>query len=270
MTDLALVTATKLRVVEPGIQLTGVAVEAIAIGDAVRLDTATGKFTKSNGSSNAEGRFYGIALRAAAAGEALTAMHRGVVDGFDLSALAYDAPVYLSDTDGKFADAPDTISMVVGRVIPGFATTLGTAADKMLMIEPATDSVIGAGDLFDVTYSMLANGSLADQTFYVANQAARVVAIREIHSVAGTDGGAVNLQVVKDAGTDAPGAGTNLLTNNASAGFNLKGTANTVQAGTLDVDAAVTLAAGDRLAVDFAGTLTTLAGVTVTVTLRKL
>lgn len=128
-----------------------------------------------------------------------------------------------------------------------------------------------AGDTITVSYSMLANASLADQAFFVADRAYDVVAVRQIHSVAGTDGSAVNLQVTKDTSTAAPGAGTDLLTNNTNAGFNLKGTANTVQAGTLTATAASKrMAAGDRLSVDFAGTLTTLAGVVVTVVLRRL
>lgn len=122
-----------------------------------------------------------------------------------------------------------------------------------------------------IVFSMLANGSLADQAFFIADRAYRVKAISEVHSVAGNDAGAVNLQVVKDTGTAAPGAGTDLLTDNANAGFNLKGTANTVQNGTLTGTAAsLALAAGDRLAVDFAGTLTTLAGVVVTVMLEPI
>lgn len=120
-----------------------------------------------------------------------------------------------------------------------------------------------------ITFAMLANASLADQAFFVADRAYNVVAISEVHSVAGTDGGAVNLQVTKDTSTNAPGAGTDLLTNTANAGFDMKGVANTVQAGTLTATAAsLKLAAGDRLAVDFAGTLTTLAGVVVTVYLE--
>lgn len=116
-----------------------------------------------------------------------------------------------------------------------------------------------------VQFWMLANASLADQAFFVADRAYTVVAIKEVHSVAGTDGSAVSLQVVKDTATDAPGAGTDLL----SAGFDMKGTANTVQSGALAASAAtLKLAAGDRLAVDFAGTLTTLAGVVVTVYLE--
>lgn len=121
------------------------------------------------------------------------------------------------------------------------------------------------------TYSMLANGSLADQAFFIANRAYQVVGIREVHSVAGNDAGAVNVQVTKDTGTNAPGAGTNLLTNNAGAGFDLKGTANTPQVGALSTtESDLQLAAGDRLAVDFAGTLTTLAGVVITVSLRPI
>ena len=119
-----------------------------------------------------------------------------------------------------------------------------------------------------IMFAMLANGSLADQCFFIADRALTVVSINEVHSVAGNDAGAVNLQVTKDTGTQAPGAGTDLLTNNTNAGFNLKGTANTVQNGTLTATAgALDLAAGDRLSVDFAGTLTTLAGVVVTVAL---
>lgn len=114
-------------------------------------------------------------------------------------------------------------------------------------------------------------GATADSVFYVATRPMEVVAIRQVHSVAGSDGSAVNVQVVKDTGTDAPGAGTNLLTNNSNAGFNLKATANTVQTGTLTSTAATKkLAAGDRLSVDFAGTLTDVAGVVVTVTLRPI
>lgn len=121
-----------------------------------------------------------------------------------------------------------------------------------------------------VSYVMNANGSLADQSFFIANRAYQVMEIREVHAVAGNDSGAVNLQVTKDTSTDAPGAGTDLLTDNSGAGFNLKGTANTVQSGTLtSTVASKKLAAGDRLSVDFAGTLTTLAGVVVTVSLKE-
>lgn len=122
-----------------------------------------------------------------------------------------------------------------------------------------------------VSYVMNANADLADQCFYIAERDLEVISILEVHSTAGSDAGAVNLQVTKDTSTNAPGAGTNLLTNNSNAGFNLKGTANTVQTGSLtSTIASLRLTTGDRLSVDFAGTLTDLAGVVVTVVLKEL
>lgn len=121
------------------------------------------------------------------------------------------------------------------------------------------------------SYVMNANASLADQCFFIADRDLEVVSIQEVHAVAGTDAGAVNVQVTKDTSTNAPGAGTNLLTNSTDAGFNMKGTANTVQVGALaSLITTLRLASGDRLAVDFAGTLTDLAGVVVTVVLKEI
>lgn len=122
-----------------------------------------------------------------------------------------------------------------------------------------------------VSIVLNANADLADQAFFIADRGYRVKSIEAIHSAAGTDVGAVNVQVTKDTGTNAPGAGTDLLTNNANAGFDLKGTANTKQAGALTGTAAsLELAAGDRLSLDFAGVLTTVAGLVVTVMLEPI
>ena len=112
-----------------------------------------------------------------------------------------------------------------------------------------------------------ANGDLATQSIFVANRPYKVVAIRQVHSTAGSDGGAVTLSVSKDTGTAAPGAGTGILT----ATFNLKGTANTVQTGALSAtEADLILAAGDRLSLVYGGTLTAVAGVVVTFELEVL
>lgn len=122
----------------------------------------------------------------------------------------------------------------------------------------------------EVSISLPLNTQCIDQVFYVATRPYLVTGISYVHATAGSDAGAVNLQVSKDSGTAAPGTGTDLLTNNSNAGFNCKATANTVQTGTLvSGNATLTLAAGDRLALDFAGTTTALAGVTVTVSLRR-
>jgi hypothetical protein len=120
-----------------------------------------------------------------------------------------------------------------------------------------------------ITVNCLLNTHCVDQAFFIADRAYEVLAVYEIHAVAGNDGGAVNLQVTRDTGTNVPGAGTDLLTNNANAGFDMKGTANTLQTGALTATAASRrLAAGNRLSLDFAGTVTALLGLTVTVVLR--
>lgn len=114
------------------------------------------------------------------------------------------------------------------------------------------------------------NSLCVDQPFFVADGAYLVTGISYAHSTAGSDASAVSLQITKDTGTTAPGAGTDLLTNNTNAGFDCKGTANTVQTGALVASEATrTLASGDRLSLDFAGTVTALAGVVVTVSLRR-
>lgn len=174
-------------------------------------------------------------------------------------------------------NAPDVANSVTGASAAlVFEGTADASETSLTVTDPTADRTVTVPDStftlgqFNSTYTMLANGSLADQSFFLATRAYIVTAISEVHSVAGNDAGAVNIQVTKDTSTNAPGAGTDLLTNNANAGFDAKGTANTVQTGTLAAAAALTLAAGDRLSVDFAGTLTTLAGVTVTVTLQPI
>lgn len=135
MALIALRTAGRVEVVASIHQATLVAGEAILAGAPVRIDTTTGKFTNANGSDAAEARVWGIATRAAVAGEALTALRRGTMDGFNLDAQAFDLPIYVADTDGRLGDAAGTVSVAVGRVMPATAVTLGTAYDKILSVE---------------------------------------------------------------------------------------------------------------------------------------
>ncbi len=117
-----------------------------------------------------------------------------------------------------------------------------------------------------VTYNETLNASIGTTPFFIADQAYKVVAVSYVNKTAGTVAGAT-ATVTKDTGTTAPGAGTALLT----AAFTCLAVANTVANGTMVSTAAtVTLAAGDRLSVLFAGTLTTLAGVVVTVSMIPL
>lgn len=156
-----------------------------------------------------------------------------------------------------------TISIAAGdRLSVNFTGTLTALAGVEVVVFLAPGY---SGD--SVSFVMNANAGLLDQCFFIANQTMKITGINYVHAVAGTDASAVNVQVTKDVSTDAPGAGTNLLTNNSNNGFNCKATANVVQAGALSATAAdLILSAGDRLSVDFAGTVTTLAGVVIVVT----
>lgn len=103
--------------------------------------------------------------------------------------------------------------------------------------------------------------------FFVANRAYEVVSARESHTVAGSDAGAVTLDIEKLTAAQALDAGVSVLAGT----FNLKSTANTPVAQTPSAtEANRKLAAGDRLALKDAGVLTAVAGLAVTITLKAL
>jgi hypothetical protein len=134
MAAIALVTADRVRIVESIIQLTLPAAEAITAGQIVRIDTTTGRFTLANGTTAAEARVYGVAVRSVPAGMAVTAMRKGVLDGWNITG-AYDDPVYAGNADGTLDTAAGTVSTVVGRVIPATSNTTGTALDKLIFVD---------------------------------------------------------------------------------------------------------------------------------------
>lgn len=135
MTVLALVTSGKANVMEAQIRKTLPLAETLVVGDAVRQDASNGKWTGANGTTTTENRIWGVLVSVDEAKTVGTAVRKGLVDGFDLSAMAYDADVYLSDTDKKLDTAAGTVSTKVGRVEAVTATTLGTAYDKALRID---------------------------------------------------------------------------------------------------------------------------------------
>ena len=109
--------------------------------------------------------------------------------------------------------------------------------------------------------------SVADVQFYTAPVKCEVVAIREVQAVAGDDGSAVTGTIRRCQGTEAATAGDDLL---GTTKINLKGTALTEQAPALtSTTANLTLEAGNRLSLDVTGTTTALAGVIVTVLLKR-
>lgn len=125
-------------------------------------------------------------------------------------------------------------------------------------------AVSGPGSIVPllVVETFTINASSVDTIVFTAAEAMQLYYVREVHSTVSTSG---VLQIRKCTGTTAPASGTACLSSTIS----LSSTINTVQSGTLSATASdYTLAAGDRLALTFTGTMTGLVGC-VTIYLRR-
>lgn len=165
----------------------------------------------------------------------------------------------------------DVIAVADLKLGAGAGTSVTATAAEINKLSGVTNSVLDTKEM-PVFLPGTSAATAGNYTiFYVANSAVEITAVREVHTTAGSDAGAVNVNIEKLTGTQAPGAGVALLTNNTNAGFDLKGTANTVQAGTLTATTAnLQLAAGDRLALKLTGTPTAVASVVATVTVKRI
>ena len=159
-----------------------------------------------------------------------------------------------------------TAGTQAGRAYPGSA--LFDITNKHLYINENTTASPTWVRQDDQRVSFVAsnNAAVLDTHFFIADRAYTVTRIDAIHTTAGTDAGAVTLQPRKATGVQAPATGVVLTT----ATHNLKGTVETVTNFTLTATSAdLDLAAGNRLSVDITGTATTVAGVVVTVTVKR-
>lgn len=224
--------AAVLRSGAGGANTGGATGQAGGAGGALQVTAAAGGATNSQG-AHAGGAGGAVTITAGAGGAASA----GTGDG----------------------GAGGDIDLVPGAGGASTGGTAGTAGEV---------KVNGAVGLFSATAHDAGAGSKATRTIFLADRAYRVKAIREIHSAAEASAGSLDIQVTKDTSTDVPGAGTALLTNNSNAGFDGKGTANTVQVGTLTATVAdLALAAGDRLAIKYEAAGTELANVALSVML---
>jgi len=189
-------------------------------------------------------------------------------------------PISPPTNGGATPGAIDNMSIGATTPAPGAFTTLSSTSPPsgagntanfaspppIGSSTPNTGSFSTLKSADGMTCASVMPAAATDAVFFIATRAYTVVSASEVHAVAA--GGASVLQVVKDTGTNAPGAGTDLLTNNTNTGFDLNATANTVQVGTLVASGATkALAAGDRLAIDFANAIQSSAGIVVTVCL---
>lgn len=150
----------------------------------------------------------------------------------------------------------------------------GTAAGGNLDLSPGAAvstgipgeiTVLTVAGLFDAVWQQYLPASVpvsgTSYTFFLANRAYRVKNASIICSSSAT---VPTVDVIKDSSTNAPGAGTSVLTGVMT----FSATANTRVTGTASSTiATVTLAAGDRLSAKFAGTVGSITGAILSVTL---
>lgn len=143
MADINLVVADQVNVVSVhNRQHTAPAGEDITAGAPCYIKGTDGKFYNSD--ANAAGANvagYGNATMTVKAGQPVTCIRNGVMDGYDLSGMNPGETVYISDTVGRLADAPGTANLKAGFVLAVFGTNLGVAPDKVLQVE------FGIGDV---------------------------------------------------------------------------------------------------------------------------
>ncbi len=95
--------------------------------------TPTGVVLPTVASALGQYQMRGMALNDAGKGQAVDGLVEGYTDAIDVSALAYDALVYLSDTAGTFGTIAGTNSVVAGRVVPVSDRDPATGAPSKLL-----------------------------------------------------------------------------------------------------------------------------------------
>lgn len=159
----------------------------------------------------------------------------------------------INDVRCTTVNVDDNVSVGGDLAVTGDATVTGDL------------TVSGAipGQVVALSYNFGA-GSV-DDTVFVSAGAWALVSASASYTTA--EGLALTAQLNKCTGTQAPSAGTNML----QATFDINAAVNTVQNGTLSATAAdYTLAAGDRICVDYSAAITTAAGGCISLVLEKL
>jgi collagen type VII alpha len=231
--------------------VTGGASGAGATGNGGAASVTGGAATSTNGTGGAASLIGGLGTGTGAGG-AITitsgaAGATGVAGAINIAVGAATSGngSAITITGGNGAGGTNAGGNV--NLVGGTAVSTGT---------PGEVQVNGDSGLIQISEALTATD--ATRTVFIATRACRFKGVKAVFSTASTSG---TLQVEKCTGTTAPGSGTSLLTGTVS----LSGTANTVVSGTLIATvASLTLAAGDRLSIVIAGTMTNLAGGRVT------
>lgn len=115
-------------------QLTATGAATLTAGQTVKYDS-NGRWV----AAGATGAVDGILTRSIVAGEAGTAIRKGILDGFVLDALAYGANVFAGATGTVDTTGTPGTNPEVGKVVPGRSHLRGNAPDKLLLVDITVD-----------------------------------------------------------------------------------------------------------------------------------
>lgn len=147
--------------------------------------------------------------------------------------------------------------------------TIKSLTSSSATITDLSISGILEGEKSDICESMSVTADVINRYLFVADENVKVEKVKEIHGTAETTSTATFLQIERLQGTESFGNGDNLLTDSSGSGFDLKGTANTLQEGTIVGSTAIYLDEGDCLAINVDGATNEIANVMVKVEVSR-
>src|SRR4051812_46336935 len=92
-----------------------IAAAALEEGQPLYLNSSS-KVDLGDANGSGTDTFFGMATEKVGAGQVVSVLKRGYVNGFTLSG-AYGAAVYVSNTAGELADAAGSTSLVAGHIV---------------------------------------------------------------------------------------------------------------------------------------------------------
>lgn len=141
MADLSF-TSAQVRRADPrfDIVIDFIAGVAISAGQGVYINSS-GKAALADASAAGTAVCVGIALQSVSAEQVVPVLYQGFVYGFDLSSVAYNTLISVSDTAGDLdngAGSP-TVAAPVGRVMP---VSEGGTPTKLLYVDCSTNMTV--------------------------------------------------------------------------------------------------------------------------------
>lgn len=258
---LILLAALSLGLVQPAAAQTSLTETTVA--QAVTASQPFVVLTSATGVSPGYGIYIDRELMTVAgdyvSGTRVPVVRRGVVTSHAAGVGVYIAPAPAFVTGDRYGSCT--------AASEAYSPVINTNNGNIWECNSVVKKWVNLRDLVVVTCRTLLAADQIDQSCFTANRQYVLYKVTEIHTTAEATAGSLTITIRKQVGTQAVASGTDLLAST----INGKGTAQTLQTGSLTTtEANLIINTGDRLGLDFTGSATELAGVTVTLFLYPL